>query len=273
MGSGGRATATWSGRWPVSAASGSGPDRKRLRTIRDRLREYYGKPRNEPHRAPLDELVLTILSQNTNDRNRDVAYARLRSRFAGWSEVAAAPVAEVEEAIRPGGISKVKSKRIQQILHVIEAETGSLDLGFLERAPRERALEFLEALPGVGRKTAACVLLFSYDRPELPVDTHVYRVASRLGLIRPKASFEEAHRELLGLAESDPGRRLRAAREHAPPRPPPLQAAAAPLRAVPAAFHLPLRARGEALQRVEKISPRVRVARWRRPAKIYISST
>jgi endonuclease-3 len=175
------------------------PDRKRLRTIRDRLREYYGKPRNEPHHAPLDELVLTILSQNTNDRNRDVAYARLRSRFTGWAEVAAAPVAELEEAIRPGGISKVKSKRIQQILHVISVERGSLDLDFLERAPREQALEFLESLPGVGRKTAACVLLFSYDRPELPVDTHVYRVASRLGLIRPKASFEEAHRELLGL--------------------------------------------------------------------------
>lgn len=179
------------------------PDRKRLRTIRDRLRAYYGKPRNEPHRAPLDELVLTILSQNTNDRNRDVAYARLRSRFASWAEVARAPISEVEEAIRPGGISKVKSNRIQQILHVIEAERGSLDLGFLERAPREQALEFLESLPGVGRKTAACVLLFSYDRPELPVDTHVYRVASRLGLIRPKASFEEAHRELLALADPE----------------------------------------------------------------------
>jgi endonuclease III len=179
------------------------PDSRRLRKIRDRLRAYYGKPRNEPHRAPLDELVLTILSQNTNDRNRDVAYARLRARFSGWDDVAEAPLTEVEEAIRPGGISKVKSQRIQQILHVIEEERGGLDLGFLERAPREQALEFLEGLPGVGRKTAACVLLFSYDRPELPVDTHVYRVASRLELIRPKAPFEEAHRELLMLA--DPG--------------------------------------------------------------------
>jgi endonuclease-3 len=180
------------------------PARKRLQRIRDLLRGYYGRPRNEPHRAPLDELVLTILSQNTNDRNRDVAYARLRSRFDGWAEVASAPLAEVEEAIRPGGISKVKSKRIQQILHVIERETGGLDLGFLERAPRQQALEFLESLPGVGRKTAACVLLFSYDRPELPVDTHVYRVSSRLGLIRPKAPFEEAHRELLDLVGDDP---------------------------------------------------------------------
>jgi endonuclease-3 len=179
------------------------PARGRLRKIRDRLRAYYGKPRNEPHRAPLDELVLTILSQNTNDRNRDVAYARLRARFDSWDDVANAPLAEVEEAIRPGGISKVKSQRIQQILRVIAAETGGLDLAFLERAPREEALEFLESMPGVGRKTAACVLLFSYDRPELPVDTHVYRVTSRLGLIRPGASFEEAHEELLRL--SDPG--------------------------------------------------------------------
>jgi endonuclease III len=179
------------------------PDRRRLRRIRDVLREYYGRPRNDAHRAPLDELILTILSQNTNDRNRDVAYTQLRSRFERWEDIAAAPLGKVEEAIRPGGISKVKSARIQQILHSIESETGSLDLDWLENAPRERALEFLESLPGVGRKTAACVLLFSYDRPELPVDTHVYRVASRLGLIRPGASFEEAHETLRALSDPD----------------------------------------------------------------------
>jgi endonuclease-3 len=179
------------------------PDRARLRRIRDRLREYYGRPNNEPHRAPLDELVLTILSQNTNDRNRDVAYTRLRSRFDDWAQVSAAAVAQIEEAIRPGGISRVKSERIQQILQVIERQTGSLDLGWLEHAPREKTFEYLESLPGVGRKTAACVLLFSYDRPELPVDTHVYRCASRLGLIRPKASFEEAHDVLLELTDPE----------------------------------------------------------------------
>jgi endonuclease III len=155
-----------------------------------------------PHHAPLDELVLTVLSQNTNDRNRDVAYTRLRERFpqAGrpsgspdWSAVARAPAKAIEEAIRPGGISRVKSRRIQAMLGVIEEEKGSLDLGFLADAPRKQAIEFLERLPGVGRKTAACVLLFAFDRPELPVDTHVYRVSSRLGLIRPKASFKEAH--------------------------------------------------------------------------------
>jgi endonuclease-3 len=174
-----------------------------VRTIRDRLRAFYGRPRNEPHHAPLDELVLTVLSQNTNDRNRDVAYTRLRARFPDWKAVADAPVEEVEEAIRPGGISRVKSRRIQAMIGAIAHETGSLDLEPLASAPREHAIEFLERLPGVGRKTAACVLLFSFDRPELPVDTHVYRVASRLGLIRPGASFEEAHDTLRALVDPD----------------------------------------------------------------------
>jgi endonuclease-3 len=169
------------------------PARSRIRAVRDRLRGYYGRPRNEPHQSPLDELVLTVLSQNTNDRNRDVAYVRLRERFADWGAVAAARVEDIEEAIRPGGISKVKSLRIKSMLEVIEAETGGLDLGFLAAAPREQAVEFLERLPGVGRKTAACVLMFAFDRPEIPVDTHVYRVCTRLGLLRSKASFEEAH--------------------------------------------------------------------------------
>src|SRR5687767_2852628 len=179
------------------------PARSRIRAVRDRLRRYYGRPRNEPHHAPLDELVLTVLSQNTNDRNRDVAYERLRDRFPDWAAVARAPDSEIEEAIRPGGISKVKARRIKAMLGAIEAERGSLDLGFLADAPRVEALGFLERLPGVGRKTAACVLLFSYDRPELPVDTHVYRVASRLGLIRPRASFAEAHDVLRAATEPE----------------------------------------------------------------------
>jgi endonuclease-3 len=169
------------------------PTPQRMRELRDALRSYYGVPHNEPHQAPLDELVLTVLSQNTNDRNRDVAYARLRDRFPDWEAVAHAPGAQVEEAIRPGGISKVKAGRIKAMLGAIEAERGSLDLGFLAEAPREEALAYLERLPGVGRKTAACVLLFSFGRPELPVDTHVHRVASRLGLLRPRAPFDEAH--------------------------------------------------------------------------------
>ena len=107
----------------------------------------------------------------------------------------------MQEAIRPGGISRVKARRIKTMLGAIADEIGTLDLERLARAPREEAIEFLERLPGVGRKTAACVLLFSFDRPEMPVDTHVYRVASRLGLIRPAASFEEAHDTLLALTD------------------------------------------------------------------------
>ena len=174
-----------------------------MRAIRDRLRAYYGRPRNEPHQAPLDELVLTVLSQNTNDRNRDVAYTRLRARFPDWESVALAPVEEIEEAIRPGGISKVKSRRIKSMLGAIAEDAGTLDLAALATAPRDDAIAFLERLPGVGRKTAACVLLFSFDRPELPVDTHVYRVSSRLGLIRPKASFLEAHETLRAIVDPD----------------------------------------------------------------------
>jgi len=164
-------------------------DRRRLRRIVERLRAEYGRPVPHPHGAPVDELVLTVLSQNTNDRNRDVAFRRLRERFGDWDAVRTADPAEVEEAIRPGGLAPTKAVRIGEILRALDGD----DLAWLEDAPLATARERLVELPGVGRKTAACVLLFSYGRPEVPVDTHVYRVASRLGLIRPGASFDEAH--------------------------------------------------------------------------------
>lgn len=179
------------------AADWKRPDRRRVRAIRDRLRAAYGKPELRPHEAPLDELILTVLSQNTNDRNRDVAYARLRERFASWAEVRDAPAGEVEDAIRPGGLAPTKAVRIQQILRALDGD----DLSWLAGAPVEQGREFLCALPGVGRKTAACVLLFSYGLPDVPVDTHVFRVGSRLGLFRPGASLEEAHDELLRFAD------------------------------------------------------------------------
>jgi endonuclease III len=177
------------------------PPPRRLRTILERLREAYGRPIARVHRAPVDELILTVLSQNTNDRNRDVAYARLRGRFASWAEVRDAPVAEVEDAIRPGGLAPTKAVRIREILRAL----GDDDLAWIEDAPLEEARDYLCELPGVGRKTAACVLLFSYARPDVPVDTHVYRVGSRLGLWRPGAPLDEAHDEMLRLARgADP---------------------------------------------------------------------
>ena len=154
----------------------------------------YGQPVNEPHRDPVHELVLTILSQNTSDSNRDVAYAGLRARFDSWQEVRDAPTAEVEESIRRGGLAPTKAPRIQAVLR----ELGDpIDLGWLADAPREEAIPYLTSLSGVGRKTAACVMIFSFGRPEIPVDTHVHRVGGRLGLFRQNAPWDEAHDEML----------------------------------------------------------------------------
>jgi endonuclease-3 len=172
------------------------PPARRVRAIRDRLRETYGQVFWAPHGQPLDELVLTLLSQTTNDRNRDVAYERLRERFPAWEAVRDAPVEEVEQAIRPGGISQVKSRRIQDILRALPED---LDLSFVRDAPLEEARATLIALPGVGRKTAACVLLFAYGRRDVPVDTHVGRVATRLALLRPGAGSEEQHDAMIAL--------------------------------------------------------------------------
>ena len=179
------------------------PTRRRVRAIRDRLRAVYGVPLMAPHGDPLAELVLTVLSQSTNDRNRDVAYLRLRELFATWVQVRDAEVGEVEEAIRPGGISKVKSARIQAILRAI-GEPLSLD--WMREAPVSESRDYLTALPGVGRKTAACVLLFAYGLHDVPVDTHVSRVGMRLRLLRPGAPFEELHDQMLAL--TPPGEEL-----------------------------------------------------------------
>jgi endonuclease-3 len=172
------------------------PSRARVERLRGRLAEVYGVPVQEPHGDALGELVLTVLSQSTNDRNRDVAFARLRERFPSWEAVRDAPVEEIEEAIRPGGISKVKSARIQAILQAIG---DPLDLSWMRDAPIDDSRAYLCALPGVGRKTAACVLLFSYGLRDVPVDTHVSRVGTRLGLLRPNAPFDELHDAMVDL--------------------------------------------------------------------------
>jgi endonuclease-3 len=178
--------------------------------VRDRLRAVYGVPLMAPHGHPIAELVLTVLSQSTNDRNRDVAFLRLRTRFPSWEAVRDAPVAEVEEAIRPGGISKVKSVRIQEILRAISADPRDpgheLSLDWLPRPPLAEARDYLVALPGVGRKTAACVLLFAYGLREVPVDTHVSRVGARLQLLQDGAPFERLHDQMLAL--TPPGQEL-----------------------------------------------------------------
>jgi endonuclease III len=160
----------------------------------------YGIPVMAPHGDPLGELVLTVLSQSTNDRNRDVAFLRLRDRFGVggdiYEAVRDAPNAEVEEAIRPGGISKVKSLRIQEQLQAIG---DPLDLSWMRDAPVAESQAFLCSLPGVGRKTAACVLLFAYGLHDIPVDTHVSRVGMRLRLLEPGAPFDRLHDQMLAI--------------------------------------------------------------------------
>jgi endonuclease-3 len=192
----------------IPRAAWAPPSRARVAGLRARLRETYGVPCAPPHGDPLGELVLTVLSQSTNDRNRDVAFLRLRDRLPSWDAVRDAPVEVVEEAIRPGGISKVKSARIQAILRAIDEDNPGegLDLGWMREAPVARSRDFLCTLPGVGRKTAACVLLFSYGLRDVPVDTHVSRVGMRLHLLRPGAPFEELHDAMLAL--TPPGAEL-----------------------------------------------------------------
>ncbi len=184
------------------------PSRRRVSAIRDRLRLVYGVPLAKPHGHPIAELILTVLSQSTNDRNRDVSYLALRERWFEWTEIRDAPVDEIEEAIRPGGISKVKSARIKSILVAITetAPGGELSLDWLSELSVAEAQDYLTSLPGVGRKTAACVLLFAFGMRDVPVDTHVSRVGTRLGLFRPGAPFEEMHDEMLDL--TPPGEEL-----------------------------------------------------------------
>jgi endonuclease-3 len=171
--------------------------------VHQRLLQAYGEPTWRPHLDAVSELVSTILSQNTNDVNRDVAFDRLRARLPTWEKVRDADVEVVIEAIRPAGLANQKGPRIKQALQFITQERGELDLGFLAEWPLEEAKAWLSSIKGVGPKTAAIVLLFSLGRPAFPVDTHVHRVTKRLGLIGPRVSREKAHVELERLVETE----------------------------------------------------------------------
>jgi endonuclease-3 len=163
--------------------------------VLERLGERYDQPTwAGPRVDTVSELVLTILSQNTADTNSFTAFTALRARYASWAEVLDAPLDELEQVLRPGGLAPTKSRRIKAVLaEVHDATNGSWDLSFLGEWPLEEARAWLTGLPGIGRKTAAIVLLFGFGRPALPVDTHVHRVALRLGLIPPRTDVERAH--------------------------------------------------------------------------------
>ena len=168
-----------------------------------RLTALYGEPEWRPHGDAASELVLTLLSQNTSDTNSGRAFARLLQRFPDWQAVLEAPLSEVEEAIRPGGLAPTKAPRLQAMLAEVKARTGGFDLRFLADLPVDQAREWLRSLPAVGPKTAACVLLFGLGKPGLPVDTHVYRVATRLGLVSAKLTPEKAQAVLEALVPPD----------------------------------------------------------------------
>ena len=161
--------------------------------IVSRLAALYGEPEWRPHGDPMTELVLTILSQNTTDTNSGRAFMRLHKRFDSWDALAEAPVEEIEREIAVGGLAKQKAPRIKASLAAIREQRGSWDLDFLRDLPLDEAKAWLRELSGVGPKTAACVLMFALGLPALPVDTHVHRVAQRLGLVPPKATPEKAH--------------------------------------------------------------------------------
>ncbi len=163
----------------------------RLSRVAQRLAARYGRPRR-PRRDPLDELLLTILSQATSDLNCERAYASLRAAFPTWAAVASAPRAEVEEAIRSGGLGRLKSARLQAVLRALAAREQGYDLRGLRRLTPAAAEARLRGLPGVGPKTRACVLLFACGLPAFPVDTHVHRIVRRLGLVPARAGAARA---------------------------------------------------------------------------------
>jgi endonuclease-3 len=180
----------------LSRSSGRSADarlQRRALRVHEKLLEAYGEPTWRNHLPPIDELVSTILSQNTNDINRDRAFTALRGRFPSWEAVRDASQKDVVETIRVAGLANQKGPRIQDVLRKITAERGNLDLAFLGDLPLEEARSWLTKFHGVGPKTAAIVLQFSLNRPAFPVDTHIYRVTGRIGLRSTKMSVEQAH--------------------------------------------------------------------------------
>lgn len=186
-----------------TAGTGKNKLRAKLRKVSSALEREYGVPRPGRRRDPLDVLVQTILSQNTNDVNRDRAYNSLRETFPTWDDVMNASPSRVARAIRVGGLANQKGKRIVTLLREVHADRGKLDLGYLKRLPDEKLRDTLSRFKGVGPKTVACVMLFGLGRDVFPIDTHIYRVLGRLGVIPPKMNVERAHEYVATVVPAD----------------------------------------------------------------------
>ena len=167
--------------------------RVRAADVMTQLGEAYGPVEWKPRYNPAEELVYTILSQHTSDINSERAFLNLMRVFGTLETIADASADEIEEAIKSGGLAKQKSVRIKQVLNIVRSEIGSFDLSFLAEMPLDEAKSWLKDLPGVGPKTAAIILCFSLGMPAMPVDTHIYRVSQRLGMIGKKVSADKAH--------------------------------------------------------------------------------
>jgi endonuclease-3 len=173
--------------------------RKQYARVAEILEDVYGYPMWRQHLPPVDELVSTILSQNTNDANRDMAFDALKRRYATWEAVRDAPAPDVIAAIRSAGLANQKGPRIQAALRYLAEVQGEITLDFLADMDVAQAKAWLTQINGIGPKTAAIILLFAFNKPAFPVDTHVHRVTGRLGLIDPKTNAEHAHEELEGI--------------------------------------------------------------------------
>jgi endonuclease III len=175
----------------------------KIKHISGILAKAYGRPRALRKSGPVDELVRTILSQNTNDRNSLGAFAVLKNRFGKWDGLPGTNTRTIASLIRHAGLSNIKARRIKEVLTEIKRREGSINLAKLSRLNTNRALEYLRSLKGVGPKTAACVVLFSFGKPVMPVDTHIFRVTKRLGLLDTRATIEEAHEVLTNIVPND----------------------------------------------------------------------
>ena len=164
--------------------------------LHERLAAAYPEPRHTSFGSGLDQLIATVLSQHTNDDNSEEAFRRLKRRFPKWAQVSAASETDIADTIRVAGLANVKSVRIKEILARVLADQGRYSLASLSRKSLEEGRKYLLSLPGVGDKTACCVLLFAYNKPAFPVDTHILRVTRRLGLLPPKATADDAHARL-----------------------------------------------------------------------------